>query len=96
MQIASVDPSVLDVIDRDAMIRELAESTGVPPHLTLPEETVAETRAARAQAAQQQQMAENMKQLGVGAKNLAAADTTKKSALTDLLGVAAPTEEMMQ
>lgn len=83
---AELDPSVLDKVDRDQLIDEHSEMTGIPPRVVRPDEEVAEIRAARAQQQQMAEQAEIAKTAGQGAAALANADTGGKNLLTDLLG----------
>lgn len=91
VQLASVDPTILDVVDTDNFARELAESTAVPPHVLKSPEAVEAIRQRRAQAEQAKATAENLKTVGAGVKHLSAADTSKESALSDLLSAAGRT-----
>lgn len=85
-QIAQLDPSVLDKVDRDQLIDEYAEMTGVPPTVVVPDDDVLDIRAQRAQQAQQRQMTELAAQEAKAAQTLSQTDTSGKNALTDLLG----------
>ena len=81
----SVDPNVLDKIDRDEMVDRYAEMLGVPPSVIISDDKVAQTRQAKAQ---QQQMAEAA-QMGMmaaqGAKTLADTPVGQNSALDALV-----------
>jgi hypothetical protein len=74
--VAEIDPSVLDNLEKDEIIRFLAESTGVPQRLITDRDKLEEIRAERAaQQAQQMQAAqmnETMKAAGAGAPALKA------------------------
>lgn len=81
----SVDPNVLDKIDRDEMVDRYAEMLGVPPSVIISDDKVAQTRQAKAQ---QQQMAEaaNMAMMAAqGAKTLADTPVGQNSALDALV-----------
>lgn len=78
-----------DKVDRDQLLDEYAEMTGVPTRVVVPDEQVAEVRKARAQAAQAQQHAQMLEQAAGAAKTLSQADTSGKNALTDVLGAGA-------
>lgn len=55
LQTAQADPNVLDMVDRDAMVRSYLERTGMPESCISDPETVAKTRNERAQAQAQEQ-----------------------------------------
>ena len=60
LPLAEVDPSVMDNVDLDFMIREHAESVGTPAGMIRPEDQVKERRATRdAQQKQLQQQQAN-------------------------------------
>lgn len=88
--LAVTDPSAWDKVDRDQMIDEYADATGVAGRLVLPDEKVAAIRDARAKAAQAQHEAELVAQGASAARDLSQSDTTQKNALTDILGAGAP------
>lgn len=54
--IAQIDPTVMDIFDHEAMVRELAEINGVPMKLLRTPEQMAAIKDQRAQAAQAQQL----------------------------------------
>lgn len=87
-QVAQADPTVLDKVNRDQLIDVYADITSIPPDLVLTDEEVAEMRAARAkqqQAAQQMQMM----QMGAGAaKDLSQTSLEGDNALNRMLGQA--------
>jgi hypothetical protein len=80
------DTSLLDKVDRDQLIDEYGEMTGVPPRVIVPDEQVAEIRQARAQAAKAQQAAEQIATVAPAAKQLSETDVSGDNALTALLG----------
>lgn len=87
--IARYDPTIVDKVDRDQAVDEYADIYGVPPRIVVPDEQVAEIRAARArqqQAAQQAAMAESAAKT---AQTLSATDTAGQNALTDIARLAA-------
>ncbi len=84
-QVAEYDPGVIDKIDTDQMIDEVANIVGTPPRIVRPDEDVEEIRAAKADAAKKQQEVEQAKLLGGAAKDLSAAKTSEPSALTALM-----------
>lgn len=84
--LAQFDPAALDKIDRDQLIDEYAEMTGVPPRVVVPDEQVAEIRKARAQAQQAAQAAEAAKALAPAAKQLSETNIDQPSALSALMG----------
>lgn len=87
-QVAQFDPEVIDKIDRDQLIDEYAEITGVPPRIIRPDEAVAGIRQGRAQAAQAQQQAMAMAESAKAAKDLSGASLDGNSALTEMVKMA--------
>lgn len=86
---AAFAPEAVDKLDIDAAIDEYANMHGVPPSVIRSKDDVDSIRAQRAQAAQQQQMAEQMpalNQAASAAKTLSETDIEETSALTRLLG----------
>ena len=86
---AAFTPEAVDKLDIDAAIDEYANMHGVPPSVIRSKDDVDSIRAQRAQAAQQQQMAEQMpalNQAASAAKTLSETDIEETSALTRLLG----------
>lgn len=79
-QIAAVKPEVMDVIDLEGCLRELAEINGMPAKLLVSPEVLAQTRANQAQAVQAQNMIEGAPQLSVAAKNFAQAQQANAAA----------------
>jgi hypothetical protein len=89
LQFAEAKPEVLDKIDTDQMVDELARVHGVPASCIVADEKVQEIRQARAQQQQAMQAAEMAKaaQAGsVAAKNLSETDLAQDSALSRLMG----------
>ena len=84
--IAQVKPSVLDKIDADQMIDVYADITSVPPGIVRSDEEVAQLRAERAEAAEQQRQLETLAAGGQVAKDLAGAKTNEDNALTAITG----------
>ena len=84
-QVAQFDPTVIDKLDRDQMVDEYAEITGVPPRIIVPDEVVLQIRESRAQAQAQQAKAEQMAQGAKAAKDLSATSMEGNSALTALM-----------
>lgn len=84
LQFAEVDPSSLDKIDRDQLIDEYADMTGVPPRVVTPDEVVADIRAKRAQKQDLEREVLALREAAGGAKDLAAANTEQPSVLRDL------------
>ena len=56
--IAQVQPNVLDIVNTDKVVKKIAEIKRIDPDLLNDDITIADTRDARAQAAQQQQQLE--------------------------------------
>lgn len=67
--LATINPSVLDTFDDDAIARELADINGVPIKLLRPEEVVAEIRRKREEAAADAAMAETADTAANAARN---------------------------
>jgi hypothetical protein len=87
--IAAVDKSILDNLDRDQMARNYADMLGVSPDNVTSEEAMAQARAQRAQAEQAQAMAagaQPMQQAAQAAKVMSETDVNGDSALSRLLG----------
>ncbi|WP_288080831.1 portal protein, partial [Pseudomonas sp.] len=86
-QVAQAKPEILDNIDADKLADTYADMLGVDPELLVPPEKVQAIRdqraQAQAQAAQQQQIANGAQ----AARNLSAANTGGKNALTDVMGM---------
>lgn len=82
---AKVDPSVLDEVNANELVKKYAEVTGVPPNFINPDEVVQAIRKARADAAAKQQAAEQAQMVADSANKLAKSPTDGKNALTDLL-----------
>ena len=93
-QAAQVDPSVLDLVDTEEMVRGYAEMLGTPSTMLRDADEVAQLRAQRAAQEQAQQQGAAMLAATEGARNLAQADTSGDNALTRMLaglgGVAPP------
>lgn len=83
-QVAGFDPLVLDKIDRDQMIDEYADITGVPPRIIVSDENVQKIREGRARVQQQQAALANLAQGAKVAKDLAGSKTDEANVLTDL------------
>lgn len=83
---AQAKPDVLDKLNVDEMVDEYASMLGTKPDLVVPDEQVAEIRAARAQAAAQQQQAAMAQQAAQGAKLLSETDMQGDNGLTRMLG----------
>jgi hypothetical protein len=88
-QLAGIDPSVLDKLDRDQAVDEVANAIGAPPHIIRSDKEVEKMRAERAdaeaEAQAQQQQQQGMMQAVQGAKTLSETDTGGKNGLTDMM-----------
>ena len=91
-QIAQVDPSVLDVVDTEKVLRRYVDMVGAPADILRPEEEVAgirEQRAAqeqqKAEVEQAQQMAATANQAASGARNLAETPMSNGGSALDML-----------
>ena len=78
-------PQVLDKIDPDQAVESYAEAIGADPRLLRPDDTVAQMRDARTKAEQGKQAMDMLQQGAAGANLLSQTDTTRQSALTDVL-----------
>jgi hypothetical protein len=83
--LAAEDPTVWDKVDRDQMIDEYAQMTGVPPRVVVPDDKVAEVRQARAQQQQAAQAAELASKVAPAVRDLSQSPTTGDNALASLL-----------
>jgi hypothetical protein len=80
------DPSILDKVDRDQMIDEYADMTGIPPRIIVPDEQVTAIRAQRAKAAEAERATAAAAQEARAAKDLSGARTGADNLLGQLLG----------
>jgi hypothetical protein len=85
VQVAGVDPQVLDKVNRDQLIDEYGEITGIAAKVIVPDEEVAEIRMQRAQAQQAAQQVAMAREGAAAAKDLASAKTDENNALTGLI-----------
>jgi hypothetical protein len=83
--VAQFKPEVLDKLDSDKWADTYSDLLGVDPRLVIDDNTVKQIRQQRAQAQQAQAQQEALAQQSQNVKNLASADTSKQSALTDVL-----------
>lgn len=83
--IAQLRPDVLDKVDFDQSVDEYGIMTGVPPRLIVPDDKVAEIRAARAKQMAAQQAAEQVSKLAPAVRDLSQSPTTGDNALAGLL-----------
>lgn len=93
--IAAAKPETLDKVDFDQMVDVYGDSVGLPPNIVVPDDKVAEIRAARAKQQQQMQQMEQMaamaqvgQQAAQGMQAMSAADMESDNALTRMLGIA--------
>jgi hypothetical protein len=82
--VATVDPTVLDKIDRDQLVDVYADMTSVPPGIVRSDEDTAAIRGQREQAAAAQQQMEMINQGAQAAKNLSQTDLESDNALARL------------
>lgn len=85
--VAGIKPEVLDKFDADKWADQYADVLGVDPELIVPGEQVALIRQQRAQAAQAAAAQEQAAASAQTAKDLAAAQTSQPSALTDVMNM---------
>jgi hypothetical protein len=90
IQVATIQPDILDNVDTDKVAKRYSEMTGVPPDLLRDPKEVAKLREARAKQEQAAQQAAIAKDQGQAAASLASADTRTPNALTDLLATVRP------
>lgn len=83
---AEVRPDILDKMDFDQAVDEVATALGVPAAVVLDDDRVAEIRAGRAQAMEQQKALEVVAEGSKAVKNLATSPTGEDNALTRLTG----------
>ncbi len=84
-QLAAVDPSVLDMVNRDKLVFHYAEMCGVATDVTVDEDKVAAIRSQRAKQQAAQQQAALVQQGADAANKLAGADMEGDNALTRLI-----------
>ena len=85
MALANQRPEVLDKLDVDQIIDELADSLGVPPSIVRADEAVEDLRQARAAAQKQQAAAAQQQQQADTVKTLADTQLDGNNALTALM-----------
>ena len=83
--LAQFKPDVLDKLDSDQTLDEYADITGVSPKIVVPDDQVAQIRAARAQAQQKQQALANAQAGANTAKAMSQANLEGNNALTRIL-----------
>jgi hypothetical protein len=96
--IAATDPTgaTFDKVDRDELIDQAADMTGIPPSVVRSDEDVAQIRMVRAKQAQQQAQMAAQSQQAQTAKTLSQAPLSDDSALTRLLQQYGPQAEGSQ
>ena len=90
LNLAQIEPAVVDQVDLDKLVQEYAETLGVAADVLRDEDEVAEVRQQRAQAQQAAQAAQTGLAAAKGAKDLAQAKMTGNDALSRLLPALAP------
>ena len=85
-QMAQLRPEVLDKLNADQIVDNMAKDLGVPADAVVANIDVAKQREARAEKAAQQESLANAAQLAEGAKTLSSADTTAGNMLSDIVG----------
>tara|TARA_R110000824_G_scaffold15883_3_gene66586 strand:+ start:24810 stop:26534 length:1725 start_codon:yes stop_codon:yes gene_type:complete len=85
-QVAGLKPEVLDKINADKVVEQMATDLGVPNDLVVGEEQVNETRQARMKQAENEKNLQNMQMMTEGVKGLSDMDTTAGNALGDIVG----------
>lgn len=79
-------PDILDKLDFDEAIDQMADALGASPNLVVPDDKVAQLRAARAKAQQQAQAAQDAMAAAQGAQVLSKTDMAGDNALTRIAG----------
>jgi hypothetical protein len=91
MAMAQVKPDVLDKLDFDQAIDDMADAQGVNPALVVPDDVVARLREERATAMQKAQAAANAPQAVESAKTASEIDVTNmRDVMQSLQGYAQP------
>ena len=85
-QMAGLRPEVLDKINADKIVEQMATDLGVPNDMVVSEEQVAAQREARFKAEQNAQNLSRLQGAVDAAKGLSDVDTTAGNALGDLVG----------
>jgi len=88
LEVAAVDPGVLNKLDLHQIVDEVARATGAPSRMIRSDEEVAQLEAAQQQAAQAQRMVEMIQGGAKSAKDLSGASLEGANALTALTGQA--------
>jgi hypothetical protein len=81
-----INPSIMDKVDMDQMVDEVAEILSVPVSVVRPDEAVAEIRSQRQEAMQMQQAAEAARPLAQAAKDMSQAKVNDEQLVRDLVG----------
>jgi hypothetical protein len=84
-QIAQANPQVLDKIDFDQALDEYSAMLGVPPSIIRDDDSVAKTRAQRAQQQNAMMAAQTAQQGAQTAKTLSETQVTDENALTNMI-----------
>jgi hypothetical protein len=84
--LVAVAPDVIDKLDTDQLVDEVADILAVQPGVVRSDDEVAELRAKRAEAQAQQAAVQDQAAAVEGAKVLSQADTSGDNALTRLMG----------
>lgn len=83
--IAQADPEVVDVVNRDVLVRDYGDITSINPNILRDQDEVDAIRAQRAQAQAAEQQANNLAQVAKGAQLLSQVDTSRVAPLADVL-----------
>ncbi len=84
-QMATVKPDVLDKVDFDDSVDQLADAIGIPPTMVVSDADVAQLREARAKQQQEEQAQQTALTMAKGAKDLSQADMGGNNALRALI-----------
>ena len=84
-ELFKVDPTVLDVVDTQELLREYADGAGTPPDILRAPEAVAQLQQQRAKAQAQATAAENIPKVAGAAKALSETPMDGDSALSQLM-----------
>ena len=86
-QIAQLKPEVLDKVDADQWVDDYSDMLGVNPKIIVDTQEAAQLREARNRAMAAKEQAAATQQTAASAASLGSIDTSKKSALTDIMGM---------
>lgn len=86
MQVASASPEVLDAINSDEIVRQMADSLGLPPSLFKNQEDIMQIREMRKQQQEATQNKQAMQDMIGGAKQMSDIPIEEGNALAEVIG----------